>query len=217
MTAASEKLAPLNERRTRLILCAALEVFAEQGLARAKIVDIAARASVSAETLLFRFGDIDALALQVIEWVALRTRLDPEAVLPASETAPRQLERLLLAVTAQATLSEGLTLLRLILADGWRRPDLARAYDERVRQPNLELARIFAERLSERGDMHQEDEDAFVAAFEGFVRAELEPMLLGVAPAPDAQAAKRHARAAARRLLRAFTHSALRQAETPAG
>lgn len=210
----ANKLAPLNERRTQIIFCAALDVFAEQGLAHARITDIAARAGVSAETLLVRYGDKDEIALQAVNWVAGRLRIDPEAI--AVETAAKQLERLILAVLSQATLSEGLTVLRLILAEGWRNAELARAYDEGVRQPNLELARAFAERLSERRQIRQEDEDGFVTAFEGFVRGELEPLLLGLAPPPDPRIAKRQARAAARRLLRAFSSTSRKAADAAA-
>lgn len=198
------ELAPLSARRTQLIVAAALEVFAEHGLGHARLSDIAGRAGVSMETLIVRFGDTDAIAVKAIHWIGDRLRVDPDATLPPGETNAKQLERLVLAVMEQAIQSEALTVLRLLLADGGRYPELGKAYDEAIRQPNLELARLFAERLSERGKMHAEDEDAFVAVFEGFVRGELEPALLQITPALDAATATRRARAAARRILRAF-------------
>jgi AcrR family transcriptional regulator len=197
-------LAPLNDRRMQLILTAALDTLSDRGLSHARVGDIAAKAGVSTETLLARFGDRDAIAAATVSWVAAKVRLDPAILLTPHETPPARLERLVTAALNQALDVEALAVLRLALAEGWRRPAFAQFYNVEIRQPTLNLARLLAERFSERSQIQPECEDAFVTAFDGLVRGEVEPVMMGLSAAPDAADIKRRARAIARRLLRAF-------------
>jgi AcrR family transcriptional regulator len=197
-------LAPLDDRRSGVIFAAALDTFSEKGVAATRLSDIAARAGIGVETLQARFADRDSLLIGVVAWAGRLTGIDPAIIAFPHEAITTRLERLALAMEAQAFAPQTVAVVRLMLAEGWRYPALVAAYEDAFRQPVAALAGALSVRLIEKGHMAPEDEEDFLAALEGWIQAEAIKGMLGLAPPSDEKAARKRARTIAKRLVRGF-------------
>ncbi|MBT2383940.1 TetR family transcriptional regulator [Streptomyces sp. ISL-11] len=81
------------ERSRKLLLDAALEEFAQHGLAGARVQDIAARAGVNKQLISYYFGGKDGLYRELQREWAEREALFVEEYAPLEEVAVRYLER----------------------------------------------------------------------------------------------------------------------------
>ncbi|WP_313887407.1 TetR/AcrR family transcriptional regulator [Nodosilinea sp. LEGE 07088] len=136
-------------QKAGVILAGALEVFTTYGYTAASMDRIAAGAGVSKSTLYSYFHDKERLFVSLIQWLTqntnqiifgLRTDLDPE-------TPPDQvLRQMANAVLAEFSANQSLlTLMRLMIGESERFPDLAKTFVRTVQKPLLDhLALYFA-------------------------------------------------------------------------
>ncbi|MCJ8142993.1 TetR/AcrR family transcriptional regulator [Ancylobacter sp. A5.8] len=141
-------------QRRRAILDAALEVFAESGFAAARMQDVATRAGVAKGTLYLYFEDKAALFEGLVH-----EALDPvlgtmEGRLAAFEGSTRDFLRLLFAhFISEAVHSPRRHMVRLMIGEGERFPELAALYHREVVSRGLSLLRAVNERALARGEI----------------------------------------------------------------
>jgi AcrR family transcriptional regulator len=134
------------EDRPREILQAALEVFGEQGLAGARIDDIAARAGVGKGTLYHYFPGKDALFRELVRHTVRELTV---GVLPpdAPGTPVERLRAFMRGYWARLRTPGFHTLYRLILGELHQFPELTRFYADEIAGTTVS----FVARLVERG------------------------------------------------------------------
>jgi len=148
----AERLDPALRRR--LILDAALEVFAETGFAAARMQDVAARAGVAKGTLYLYFKDKAALFEGLVHDAADPVLGTLERELAGFQGSTRDFLGLLFAhLTEQAVHSPRRHIIRLMLGEGERFPDLADFYYREVIARGLGLLRAVNARALERGEI----------------------------------------------------------------
>ena len=120
---ASEKRRVSQDERRAAILDAALDVFAENGFAAARLDDVAQKAGVAKGTLYLYFPDKEALFEDLLRGVASPV-LDRFAALSADTTIPAgvMLERILEVFASQIIGTKRERLVRLIITEGPRFP-----------------------------------------------------------------------------------------------
>lgn len=149
------------EHRPQQIIEAALEVFGECGLAKARLDDIAKRAGVSKGTIYLYFPNKEELFREVVRQTAV-------AAIEAGERTPPQgtpTEQLLAAMRGYWAFVRSPifnTLHRLVLGELHQFPDLARFYAEEVVARGLKLLSGRIRRGIEVGEFR--DVDPMVAA-----------------------------------------------------
>lgn len=154
----------------RAITAAARSLFIEKGLAATRIQDVAERALVAKGTLYLYFPDKDALLQAVLSeaigtpLAALRRHAKPEG-----EDTLRYLKRVVIPLLARAERSGTANLIRLVVSEGARYPQLASIYRGMVLEPMSEFFRTIAENATSQDEV----------AGDGLVRF---PLLL-IAPA----------------------------------
>ncbi|MBB3771432.1 AcrR family transcriptional regulator [Angulomicrobium tetraedrale] len=148
----AERLEPAQRRR--VILDAALAVFAESGFAAARMQDVAARAGIAKGTLYLHFEDKAALFEGLV-----RDAVDPvlgtmERELAAYTGSTRDFLTLLFRHLAQeAVHSPRRHIIRLMLGEGERFPALADFYYREVVARGLDLLRAINARALQRGEI----------------------------------------------------------------
>jgi AcrR family transcriptional regulator len=119
-----------QERPTE-ILRAAIDVFAERGLAGARVEDIAARAGVSKGTIYLYFDGKEELFIEAIRDRFART-LEDLASAPPADPAPARLSGFLDAYWSHLRRPNFGSMYRLIIAELHQFPELSRFYAEEV-------------------------------------------------------------------------------------
>ena len=140
------------ERRDA-ILAAALDVFAAQGFAAARLDDVAKRADVAKGTIYLYFADKEALFQELI-----RAQLSPVVggVIHAShaDIPLRQFAEQLIEVFVRDVFgTRRKDVIRLIITEGPRFPKLAEFYYREVIARVLEAVRALLRRAVERGEL----------------------------------------------------------------
>lgn len=163
-----------KEDRPQEITAAAFEVFAEKGYAAARVEEVARRAGVS-KGLLYRYFDTkEALFKAVIRSVVIR-RVD--ALLNAVETTGLSSEAFmrgpLIEFMKSVPGSPVAIVIRLLLAEGQRHPDLVDYYWENVVAKGLRAISGFIERGVERGEFRD-------SALSDLPQLVLAPMMLSM-------------------------------------
>ena len=147
-----------KEDRPQEITEAAFEVFAEKGYARARVAEVAARAGVSKGLLYLYFETKQALFKAVIRSVVIR-RID--ALLVAVENTELSSEAFM-----RDPLSDFMktvpgspvaVVIRLLIAEGQRHPDLVDYYWDNVVAKGLAALTTIVERGVERGEFRDTD------------------------------------------------------------
>lgn len=164
---------PAEDRR-KAILAAALAVFSEGGFAQARLDDVARKAGIAKGTVYLYFPTKEALFEALI-----RSAVSP--VLSSLEALARVpdvpfaalLERLFGLFRAEILGTERRLVLRLLLSEGARFPEVAAFYHREVLSKGVGLLRQVARRAAERGELPS---DA-VARFPHLVMA---PLLLSI-------------------------------------
>jgi AcrR family transcriptional regulator len=149
---AQKRVSP-DERRAA-ILDAALDVFAENGFAAARLDDVAQKAGVAKGTLYLYFPDKEALFEELLRGLASPI-LDRFAALAADDTIPAgvMLERILQVFASQIIGTKRERMVRLIIAEGPRFPRIAEFYHREVISKGREIIRTIAARGHERGEL----------------------------------------------------------------
>ena len=128
----------LAQRNRGAIARAALEVFTERGFAAARMEDVARRAGVAKGTIYLHFANKEALFEAIVRETILPaldglTGTEPEP----DETTRAFAERLLLGVVSRLQAGSGFAVIRLLMAEGTRFPDLAAIYYRTIVAPGL--------------------------------------------------------------------------------
>ncbi|GAA1752659.1 TetR/AcrR family transcriptional regulator [Agromyces humatus] len=198
-----------SERKHRAILAAAQEMFLAGGYLGTNMDELAARSSVSKQTVYKHFGSKEALFVELVTSMtdAAGDRVHNEVADPADgddlvgfleSYADRQLD---IVMTPKL-----LQLRRLVIGEVGRFPDLAEAlYEHGPKRAIGMLAAMFA-RLTERGMLHADDATAAATAFNWLVMGESlnRAMLLGDAAIPSTAERRAQVRAAVRVFLAAY-------------
>jgi AcrR family transcriptional regulator len=145
-----------KEDRPQEITEAAFEVFAEKGYARTRVQEVAARAGVSKGLLYLYFETKQALFKAVIRSVVMR-RMD--ALLAAVEETELSSEAFirgpLVAFMKSLPGSPVAVVIRLLIAEGHRHPDLVDYYWENVVSKGLQAISGLVERGVRNGEFHK--------------------------------------------------------------
>jgi AcrR family transcriptional regulator len=144
---------PPPERR-QAILDAALDVFAQQGFAAARLDDVARQAGVAKGTLYLYFRDKEELFEQILKSVAGPVMARVEA-LAAIESIPANqvLAQVLQFLQTEVLGTDRERLLRLLISEGHRFPRIAEFYHREVVNKGREAVRTIARRGVERGEL----------------------------------------------------------------
>ncbi|MCG5235570.1 TetR/AcrR family transcriptional regulator [Xanthobacter oligotrophicus] len=140
--------------RRRAILAAALTVFARHGFAGARLDDVARQAGVAKGTLYLHFADKEALFHGLVEQNIAPILANADAAIAVFPGTTRDLIDLLIAILIErviGTPAEGLV--RLMIAEGPRFPELAAYYHREVVSRGLAIVRRIAQRGLDRGEI----------------------------------------------------------------
>ncbi len=146
--------------RREAILAAALTVFADQGYAATRLEDVARGAGVVKGTLYLYFPDKQALFQGLVEEMISPVLMDADALVPLFPGTTRDLlDALIEMLVARILDRPAQALLRLMLSEGPRFPELSAFYHREVVCRGLSLLRQVAQRALDRGEI---DSDAAV-------------------------------------------------------
>ena len=150
----AERKRPTQDERRAAILAAALDVFAENGFAAARLDDVAQRAGVAKGTLYLYFPDkealFEALLQGLVSPVLQRIEvLSEDTALPASAI----LTGILTVFQTEIIGTNRERILRLIISEGPRFPRIAEFYHREVISKGREIIRTIAARGYERGEL----------------------------------------------------------------
>lgn len=150
----ARKVLPPAERQAQ-ILRAAAQVFTAKGFAEARIDDIAAASGIGKGTVYLHFKDKQDLFEQLVRQAAVPV-LEAASQLVVAPDLPTSaiLDQIFTVVRTQVLETPRREILRLIIAEGPRFPDLARFYHREVVSRGLGLMRAIAERGVARGEIH---------------------------------------------------------------
>jgi AcrR family transcriptional regulator len=151
---AAEKRRVSPDERRAAILDAALDVFAENGFAAARLDDVAQKAGVAKGTLYLYFPDKEALFEDLLRGVASPV-LERFAALATDQAIPAgvMLERILDVFASQIIGTKRERLVRLIITEGPRFPRIAEFYHREVISKGREIIRAVVARGYERGEL----------------------------------------------------------------
>ena len=152
----------LPEERPKQILLSAIDVFAEHGIAGAKLEEIAVRAGVSKGTIYLYFNSKEELFREVVRQLLAPSIAEFEKLM-ADGTSLDQVERYLRNAWAHLAHSRGAAWLRLVTLELHKYPDLAAFYfEEVIAKSNRALAEVL-QRGMDRGEVRRADPAATVS------------------------------------------------------
>ena len=137
----------LSPEKTEAILRGAMQEFLEHGYAGARIDKIVAAAGVSKATVYRHFADKEALFTALIQRLAGRANLFQQHEFPPLQEEPAVfLKRVATGMLDNVTQNpQELSLLRMIIGESERFPELAQAFVQKIEKPNLDfLMQYFA-------------------------------------------------------------------------
>ena len=141
-----------SEIKRQTILRAALDAFSEKGFADTRMDDIAARARVAKGTLYLYFSSKEALLSAIASHAAAELHAAIEATAAETDLTLREkLEKILDPILEENDEFQTARVLRLIWAEGLRRPELVSDLFERFVVPMVIKGEIFRELQSEDG------------------------------------------------------------------
>lgn len=145
-----------KEDRPKELTAAALEAFAEKGFAATRVDDVAKRAGVSKGLLYLYFKTKEELFKAVVKSVVIR-RVDRliENVESTELSSENFIRGPLLSFLKQVPGSPVAVVIRLLISEGPRHPELTDYYYENVVARGLAAISAFVERGVERGEFRQ--------------------------------------------------------------
>lgn len=165
------------------IVAAARRAFLEDGFGAVSMDRIAAEAVVSKRTVYNHFASKEALFAAVVrdlyETVAGAEGLNPDPAAPADRALTAFAEALL----AQLARPERQALIRLVIAEGRRFPQLSELYFQEGKEPAVRRLAAWLEDQARRGRLAVPDAQAAALQFLGLVKEPaFWPTMLGVQP-----------------------------------
>lgn len=149
------RAAPVGRaERRRQILAAALTVFAANGYAGTRLDDVARAAGVAKGTLYLHFSDKEALFHGLVEETIAPVLADADQVVALFSGNTRELLEQLTAILSQRILeAPAQALVRLMIAEGPRFPELEAFYHREIIARALGLVRQIVQRGLDRGEI----------------------------------------------------------------
>ena len=154
------------EERMEAILRAAADVFTEKGFASARIEDVALRAGIAKGTVYLYFESKEALFKALIETLVAPSvghmeELMRDDAIPSAEL----LRRVLRVVRGEILGTDRRRVVRLVITEGHRFPDIARLYHDKVIRRAMGLLRGIVERGIARGEFAHDELSRFPQLF----------------------------------------------------
>jgi len=147
-----------RQAKLQAILDAALDVFAEKGFADARLEDVAARAGVAKGTLYLYAESKQALFEALVRSGIVAPLAAIEAQVLALDAPAEAMLRALFAALRREVLETGRKeIVRLVIAEAGRFPDVAMFYHREVVGRGMTLLRRVAERAVERGEFRSDE------------------------------------------------------------
>ena len=149
-----------EQRRAKLqaILDAALDVFAEKGFADTRLDDVALRAGVAKGTLYLYFESKQALFEALIRsGIAAPIEAMEEKVLALDLPAEATLRMLFAFLRQEVLATRRKEIVRLILSEAGRFPEIAALYHREVMSRGMRLLRRITERAIARGEFRSDE------------------------------------------------------------
>jgi len=147
---------PAGDRRQQ-ILDAALAEFSGSGFAACKLDDIAKRAGIAKGTIYLHFRDKDDLFEQLVRSAAQPVLVKLADLAAVDDVSSADLIRRALAVFRQEVIGTARgDILRLVLNEGVRFPEIARFYHREVLGRGMEMVRAIVRRGIARGELLDE-------------------------------------------------------------
>ena len=169
----SGRAARAAERR-RAIVAAALAEFSDKGFAAARMEDVATRAGVAKGTIYLHFPDKRALFQGIVQEVIGPALAALEAQAPEpGERARDYLERVMLPLATELAASPRREVIRLLIAEGSRFPEVAEIYYREIVERGLATFRKLAEAARLAGEPRAE-------AIERYPQLVVAPALVGL-------------------------------------
>lgn len=163
-----------SEKKRQAILAAALEVFAAEGFAAARLDDVAARAGVAKGTIYLFFDDKEHLFEQLLVNAITPVLAEVEAVISASDMPLDDVLAMIFHHFRREVLeTERREVVRLVLSEGRRFPRIAEAYHREVISKGLAMIRRLAAKAHARGELSSD-------AIERFPHLVVAPLLLAL-------------------------------------
>jgi AcrR family transcriptional regulator len=149
-----------EQRQAKLdaILAAALDVFAEKGFSDARLDDVAARAGVAKGTIYLYVASKEALFEALVHTgIAVPIETIEDKVLALDLPAEATLRMLFAFLREEVLGTRRREIVRLILSEGGRFPEIAAVYHREVLSRGMRLLRRIAERAVERGEFRSDE------------------------------------------------------------
>jgi AcrR family transcriptional regulator len=154
-----------RDARAQTLIAAALEEFKAKGYAAARLDDVARRAGVAKGTLYLYFDSKEALFKAVVRSAILPAIERAEGAAAASDgSAADLLRQLVRTATRDIVESDGREVLRLLIGEAGRFPDLADFYYEEVVQRAMAAVRGIVARGVASGEFRRTALDAMPQA-----------------------------------------------------
>jgi AcrR family transcriptional regulator len=142
--------------RREAILAAALEEFSTRGFAAARLEDVAARAGVGKGTIYLHFRDKEALFQELVTTLLVPFIANLEAVPPAGLPIRAVLERFIDLFLREIYCTERRKLIRLVMTEGPRFPQLAEFHYNNVVKRAIAAMRALLEGAHRRGELRND-------------------------------------------------------------
>lgn len=145
------------EERAASILEAAKAEFVERGFEAARIDDIARRAGIAKGTVYLHFPSKEALFLALVRVAVVPAVSSMRALVDAAQGSSADLLRAMLGVIKRELLgTDRRFLVRLMMTEGHRFPELAASYHDEVVGHGMALIRAVVERGVARGEFRSD-------------------------------------------------------------
>ena len=142
--------------RREAILAAALEEFSTRGFAAARLEDVGARAGVGKGTIYLHFRDKEALFQELVTTLLVPFIANLEAVPPAGLPIRAVLERFIDLFLREIYCTERRKLIRLVMTEGPRFPQLAEFHYNNVVKRAIAAMRALLEGAHRRGELRND-------------------------------------------------------------
>ena len=142
--------------RREAILAAALEEFAARGFAAARLEDVAARAGVGKGTIYLHFRDKEALFQELVTTMLVPFIANLEAPPPAGAPIRMVIEHLIDLFLREIYGTERRKLIRLVMTEGPRFPQLAEFHYNNVVKRAIAAMRALLEGAHRRGELRND-------------------------------------------------------------
>jgi AcrR family transcriptional regulator len=154
--AAKPTRADKSALRRDAILTAALEEFSARGFAAARLEDVAQRAGVAKGTIYLHFRDKEALFQELVTTMLVPFIANIEAAPPVGMPIRLVLERLIDLFVREIYGTERRKLIRLIMTEGPRFPQLAEFHYHNVVKRAIAGMRVLLEAAHRRGELRND-------------------------------------------------------------